>query len=64
VDNFGKRARVSNDRPFKIVRTRDEVDMEWARSVVSTGLPMIFSDNKDVRKMSWGQLVPVLTDNL
>jgi hypothetical protein len=27
VDNFGKRTRESNDRPFKIVRTRDEVDM-------------------------------------
>ena len=31
VDNFCKKARVSNDRPFKIVRTRDEVDMQWAR---------------------------------
>jgi hypothetical protein len=27
VENFCKKARVSNDRPFKIVRTRDEVDM-------------------------------------
>jgi hypothetical protein len=28
VENFCKKARVSNDRPFKIVRTRDEVDMQ------------------------------------
>ncbi len=27
VENFCKKARVSNDRPFKIVSTRDEVDM-------------------------------------
>jgi hypothetical protein len=27
VENFCKKTRVSNDRPFKIVRTRDEVDM-------------------------------------
>ncbi len=39
VDNFCKRARVSNDRSFKIVRTRDEVDIQWARPDVSAGLP-------------------------
>ncbi len=27
VENFGKRARSSNDGPFKIVRTREEVNM-------------------------------------
>ncbi len=42
VDNFCKKARVSNARPFMIVRTRDEVDMQWARAAVSAGLPMIF----------------------
>jgi hypothetical protein len=50
VDNFCKKARVSNARPFKIVRTRDEVDMQWARAAVSAGLPMSFFDNKEVRK--------------
>jgi hypothetical protein len=50
VENFGKRARSSNDRPFKIVRTREEVDMQWARAAVSAGLPMSFFDNKEVRK--------------
>ena len=40
VDNFCKKARVSNARPFMIVRTRDEVDMQWARAAVSAGLPM------------------------
>jgi hypothetical protein len=28
VENFWKKDRVSNDRTFKIVRTRDEVDMQ------------------------------------
>jgi hypothetical protein len=42
VDNFCKKARVSKTRPFMIVRTRDEVDMQWARAVVSAGLPMSF----------------------
>ncbi len=50
VENFCKKARVSNDRPFKIVRTRDEVDIQWSRSAVSTGLPMSIFDNKEVRK--------------
>jgi hypothetical protein len=42
VDNFCKKARVSNARPFMIVRTRDEVDMQWARAALSAGLPMSF----------------------
>ena len=46
VENFGKRTRSSNDGPFKIVRTREEVDMQWDRSAVSAGL----FDNKEVRK--------------
>ena len=50
VEIFGKRARSSNDGPFKIVRTREEVDMQWARAAVSAGLPMSFFDNKEVRK--------------
>jgi hypothetical protein len=50
VDNLCKKARVSNARPFKIVRTRDELDMQWARGAVSAGLPMSFFDNKEVRK--------------
>jgi hypothetical protein len=37
VENFCKKARVSNDRPFKIVKTRDEVDMQRARPSVSAG---------------------------
>ena len=50
VENFCTTARVSDARPFKIVRTRDEVDMQWARAAVSAGLPMSFFDNKEVRK--------------
>ena len=50
VENHGERIRTSNDGPFKIVRTRDEVDMQWARAAVSAGLPMSFFDNKEVRK--------------
>ena len=46
----GKKARVSNHGPFSIVRTREEVDMQWARASVSAGLPMSFFDNKEVRK--------------
>jgi hypothetical protein len=34
----------------RLVRTREEVDMQWARSSVSVGLPMSFFDNKEVRK--------------
>ena len=36
--------------PFKSTRTREEVNMQWARSVVPVGLPMSFFDNKEVRK--------------
>ena len=50
VEIFGKRVRESNDGPFKIVRTREEVDIQWARSPVSAALPMSFFDNKEVRK--------------
>ena len=53
VENFGsggKKTRVSNHGPFIIVRTREEVDMEWARASVSSGLPMRFFDNKEVHK--------------
>jgi hypothetical protein len=46
----GKKARVSNHGPFSIVRTREEVDVQWARTSVSAGLPMSFFDNKEVRK--------------
>ena len=48
--NFCKRSRTSNDGPFKIVRTREEVDIQWVRTVVSSGLPMSFFYNKEVRK--------------
>ena len=41
----------SNDGPLKIVRTREEVEMELVRVVVSAGLPMSFFDNKEVRKV-------------
>ncbi len=50
VENFGKRTRSSNDGPFKIVRTREQVDMQWARAAVSAGLSMSFFDNKEVRE--------------
>ena len=32
--------------PFKNTRTREEVNMERSRAVVSVDLPMIFFDNK------------------
>ena len=50
VEFFLKRDRTSNDGPFKVVRTREEVDIQWARASVSVGLPMSFFDNKEVRK--------------
>jgi hypothetical protein len=50
VENFDIKARVSNHGPFIIVRTRQEVDMQWDRTVVSTGLPMSCIGNKEVRK--------------
>ena len=36
--------------PFKNTRTREEVNMDWARAAVSAGLPISFFDNKEVRK--------------
>jgi hypothetical protein len=53
VEKFGKRPRSSNNgitRPFQTVRKREEVDMQWARDVVSAGLPMSFFDNPKVHK--------------
>jgi hypothetical protein len=53
VEKFGKRPRSSNNgitRPFQTVRKREEVDMQWVRSVVSDGLPMRFFDNPEVRE--------------
>jgi hypothetical protein len=46
----GKKARVSNHGPFIIVRTREELDMQWSRPSVSTGLPMSFFENQEVLK--------------
>ncbi len=43
VQNFCKKACVSNDRPFKIVRTRDEVDIQWARLPCRLVFPWAFS---------------------
>ena len=48
IGNASKMARGSG--PFKSTRTREEVNMQWARDVVSAGLPMSFFDNKEVRK--------------
>ena len=48
VERFDKKSRLVG--PFKKVRTREEVDFQWARAVVSAGLPMSFWDNKEVRK--------------
>jgi hypothetical protein len=39
VENFGKRDRLSNDGPFKIVRTREEVDMQPEKRWTSRILP-------------------------
>jgi hypothetical protein len=53
VEKFGKRSHSSNDgitRPFQTVRKREEVDMTWAKTFVSAGLPMNFFDNPEVRK--------------
>ncbi len=53
VEKFGKRPRSSNNgitRPFQTVRKREEVDMQWVRSVMSVGLPMSFFDNLEVHK--------------
>ena len=48
VERFDKKSRLVV--PFKKVRTREEVDFQWARAVVSAGLPMSFFDNEEVRK--------------
>jgi hypothetical protein len=48
VELFSKNARLVV--PFKKVRTREEVDFQWTRATVSTGLPMSFFDNEEVRK--------------
>ena len=48
VELFSKKARLVG--PFKKVRTRKEVDFQWARSAVSDRLPMSFFDNEEVRK--------------
>ena len=36
--------------PFQTVRKREEVDIQWAKSVVSAGLPMSLFDIPEVRK--------------
>ena len=48
IGRASKMARGSG--PFKSTRTREEVNMQWARSAVSAGLPMSFFDNEEVRK--------------
>jgi hypothetical protein len=48
VDLFSKKARLVD--LLKKVRTREEVDFQWVRTALSTGLPMSFFDNKEVRK--------------
>jgi hypothetical protein len=53
VENFGKGPRLSNNGiacPFQKVRKREEVDMQWVKSVVSSGLPMNLFDNPEVHK--------------
>ena len=37
-------------RPFKTVRKREEVNMEWVRVSVSSALPMRFFDNTEFWK--------------
>jgi hypothetical protein len=48
IGSSNKRARGSD--PFKRTRTREEVNVEWARAAVSAGLRMSFFDNEEVRK--------------
>ncbi len=53
VEKFGKRPDSSNNgitRPFQTVRKREEVDMQWVRATMSSGLPMSFFDNPEVHK--------------
>ena len=44
VERFDKKSRLVG--PFKKVRTREEVDFQWARAAVSAGLPMSFFDKR------------------
>jgi hypothetical protein len=53
MENFGKRTHSSNNGitcPFQTVRKREEVYMQWAKPVVSAGLPMSLFDIPEVRK--------------
>ncbi len=53
LEKFGKRPRSSNNGiayPFQTVRKREEVDMQWAKAVVSADLPMSLFDNPEVHK--------------
>ena len=64
IGNASKMVRWSD--PFKSTRTREEVNIQWARDAVSAGLPMIFFDNEEVRKtvlftVLWNQLHQDLT---
>jgi hypothetical protein len=44
VEWFDKKSRLVG--PFKKVRTREEVDFQWARVAVSAGIPMSFFDKR------------------
>ncbi len=44
VERFDKKSRLVD--PFKKVRTREEVDFQWARGVVLAGIPMSFFDKR------------------
>ena len=44
VERIDKKSRLVG--PFKKVRTREEVDFQWARAAVSAGLPMSFFDKR------------------
>jgi hypothetical protein len=48
---FEKKIRMSEDDPFKIVRTREEVDMQWTRASVSAALPISSFHNKEVHRV-------------
>ena len=47
---FGKMVRMSKDDPFKL-RTREEVDMQWARAAVSVVLSISSFHNKEVHRV-------------
>jgi hypothetical protein len=54
VEKFGKRPRSSNNGiscPFQTVRKREEVEIQWAKVVVSAGLPMSLFDNLEIHKI-------------